>query len=172
MGKEKRKEKEKGFPALLGRGGISAHPGASACARARLAAQLAQQRGTTGERRYGAGPTCQRGGRSLTARAVTEGGGGRPGSDRRWESAAVLRRGSVPRRGGGGAARAGAGDHRGGVNLTSGCLGRPVRGAVAGVHGGEVAGEVAGCNRRWGGVPCDRECVAELCALVNWTDVH
>ena len=45
MGKEKRKEK--GFPTLLGRGGISAHPGASARA-ARLAAQLAQQRGTTG----------------------------------------------------------------------------------------------------------------------------
>jgi hypothetical protein len=76
--------------------------------------------------------------------------------------------GPVPRRGGGGAARAGAGDHRGGVNLTGGGLGRPVRGATAGVHGDEVAG----CNRRWGGVPCDRECVAELRALVNWTDVH
>jgi hypothetical protein len=80
--------------------------------------------------------------------------------------------GPVPRRGGSGAPRAGAGDHKGGVNLTGGGLGRPVRGAVAGVHGGEVAGEVAGCNRRWGGVPCDRECVAELHALVNWTDVH
>jgi hypothetical protein len=56
--------------------------------------------------------------------------------------------------------------------LTGRGLGRPVRGAVAGVHGGEVAGEVVGCNRRWGGVPCDRECVAELRALVNWTDVH
>jgi hypothetical protein len=56
--------------------------------------------------------------------------------------------------------------------LTGGGLGWPVRGAVAGVHGGEVAGEVAGCNRRWGGVPCDRECVAELRTLVNWTDDH
>jgi hypothetical protein len=80
--------------------------------------------------------------------------------------------GPVPRRGGGGAARAGADDHSGGVNLTGGGLGRPVRGAVVGVHGGEVAGEVAGCNRRWGGVPCDRECVAEHRTLVNWTDVH
>jgi hypothetical protein len=80
--------------------------------------------------------------------------------------------GPVPRWGGGGAAQAGAGDHKGGVNLTGGGLGRPVRGVVAGVHGGEVAGEVAGCNRRWGGVPCDRECVEELHALVNWTDIH
>jgi hypothetical protein len=56
--------------------------------------------------------------------------------------------------------------------LTGGGLGRPVRGAVVGVHGGEVAGEVAGCRRRWRGVPCDREGVAELRALVNWTDVH
>jgi hypothetical protein len=56
--------------------------------------------------------------------------------------------------------------------LTSGGLGRPVRGVVAGVHGGEVADEVAWCNRRWGGVPCFRECVAELRTLVNWTDVH
>jgi hypothetical protein len=140
--------------------------------RAWLAAQLAQQRGTAGERRCGAGPTCQRWGGSLTAWAVTEGGGGRPGSDRRWESATVLRRGSGSAAGGGGAARAGAGDHRGGVNLTSEGLGRQVRGAVAGAHDSEVAGEVAGCNGRWGGVPCDRECVAELCALVNWTDVH
>jgi hypothetical protein len=80
--------------------------------------------------------------------------------------------GPVLRQGGGGAARAGAGDHRGGVNLTGGGLWRLVRGAVAGVHGGEVIGEVARCNRRWGGVPCDHECVAELRALINWTDVH
>jgi hypothetical protein len=32
--------------------------------------------------------------------------------------------------------------------LTGGGLWRPVRGAVAGVHGGEVAGAVVGCNRR------------------------
>jgi hypothetical protein len=42
----------------------------------------------------------------------------------------------------------GAGDHRGGVNLTGGGLGRPVRDTVAGAHGGEVTGEAAGCNRR------------------------
>jgi hypothetical protein len=35
--------------------------------------------------------------------------------------------------------------------LTGWGLWRPVRGAVAGVHGGEVAGEVAGCSRKWGG---------------------
>jgi hypothetical protein len=34
--------------------------------------------------------------------------------------------------------------------LTGGGLWRPVHGAVAGVHGGEVAGEVAGSIRRWG----------------------
>jgi hypothetical protein len=43
---------------------------------------------------------------------------------------------------------------------------------VAGVHGGEAAGEVAGCNRRWGGASYDRERVAELHALVNLTDIH
>jgi hypothetical protein len=157
---------------LLGCWGISAHPGASACARTRLAAQLAQQRGTARERRCGAGPTCQRGGGSLTTRAVTEGGGGRPGSDRRWESTAVLRRGFGSATGRWWCCTGEGRRSQGWVNLTGGGLGRPVRGAVAGVHGGEVAGEVAGCNRRWGGVPCDRECVAELRALVNWTDVH
>jgi hypothetical protein len=80
--------------------------------------------------------------------------------------------GPVPRQGGGGEARAGAGDHRGGVNLTGGGLGRPVHGAVAGVHGGEVAGEAVGCNRGREGVPCDRERVAELHALVNSTEIH
>jgi hypothetical protein len=65
--------------------------------------------------------------------------------------------GPVLRRGGSGEARAGAGDHGGGVNLTGGGLGRPVRGAVAGVHGGEVAGAAVGCNRGRGGVPCDHE---------------
>ena len=56
--------------------------------------------------------------------------------------------------------------------MTGGGLWRSVRGAVAGVHGGEVAGAVAGCNRRGKVVPCDRESVAELRALVNWTDDH
>jgi hypothetical protein len=68
----------------------------------------------------------------------------------------------VLRRGGGGEARAGAGDHRGGANLTGGGLWRPVRGAVARVHGGDVAGAVAGRNRRGKEVPCDHEYVAEL----------
>jgi hypothetical protein len=91
---------------------------------------------------------------------------------RRWNLRRFSAVGPVLRRGGGGETRAGAGDHRGGVNLTAGGLWRLVRGVVAGVHGGEVAGEDAGCNRRWGGVPRDRECVAELRALVNRTDDH
>jgi hypothetical protein len=79
--------------------------------------------------------------------------------------------GPVPRRGGGVAARAEAGDHRAGANLTGGGLWRPVRGMVAGVHGGDVAGEVAPvCGGK--GAPCDPECVAELRALANWTDDH
>jgi hypothetical protein len=73
--------------------------------------------------------------------------------------------GPVPRWGGGGEARAGAGDHRGGVNLTAGGLGRPVRDVVAGVHGGEVAGEVAGCNMRWGGCPVT---VSVWRSFVHW----
>jgi hypothetical protein len=106
--------------------------------------------------------------------AGDKGGRGRPTGVR---PAVGIRGGSPPWvrfRGGEGVVlhRAGAGDHRGGVNLTGGGLWRPIRGAVAGVHGGEVAGADAGCNRRWGGVPCDRECVEELRALVNWTDDH
>jgi hypothetical protein len=69
--------------------------------------------------------------------------------------------------GGGGEARAGAGNHKGGANLTGGGLWRPVHSAVAGVHGGDVAGAVAGRNRKGKGVPCDRECVAELQAQFN-----
>jgi hypothetical protein len=80
--------------------------------------------------------------------------------------------GPVPQRGDGVAAQAEAGDHRGGANLTGRGLWRPIRGAVAGVHGGDVAGEVAGCNRGEKGAPCDPECVAELQALINWTDDH
>jgi hypothetical protein len=56
--------------------------------------------------------------------------------------------------------------------LIGGGLGWPVRGAVAGSRGGEVAGEAAECNRRWGEVPCDRECVAELKHQVNLTEGH
>jgi hypothetical protein len=109
----------------------------------------------------------------LTARTATEGGGkvdrspAGGGTPQRFSSV-----GPVVRWGGGGEARAGAGDHVGGFNLTGGGLGRPVRGAVAGVHGGEVAGAAVGCNRLRGGVPCDRERVAELHALVNSTEIH
>jgi hypothetical protein len=110
-----------------------------------LAARLAQQRrgvnGVDGHRRRG-------------------------GFDRSPADGKIPRRfsavGPVLRRGGGGEARAGAGDHRGGVNLTGGGLWRPVRGTVAGVHGGEVAGAAVGCNRGRGGVPRDRDHVAEL----------
>jgi hypothetical protein len=104
------------------------------------------------------------------ARAVTEGGE----VDRSPTGGGNLRRfsavGPVPRRGGGGVARAGAGDHRGGVNLTGRGLGRLIRGTVAGVHGGEVACEAVGCNMGREGVPCDNERVAELHALVNSTE--
>jgi hypothetical protein len=70
--------------------------------------------------------------------------------------------GPVLWRGSGGEAWAGVGDHEGGVNLTGGDLGWPVQGAMAGARGGEVAGEAAERNRRWGWVHCDREEVAEL----------
>jgi hypothetical protein len=86
--------------------------------------------------------------RGLTACTATEGGGVRPESGRRWNPwrfSAVV---PFLRLGGGGEARAGAGDHRGGANLTGGGLWRPVRGAVAGVRDGDVVGAVAGHNRR------------------------
>jgi hypothetical protein len=111
-------------------------------------------------------------GRGLTAYERRRGGGSRPEFGRRWNpqrfSAVVL----VLRRGGGGEARAGADVHRGGANLTCGGLWRPVRGAVAGVRGGDVAGAVAGHNRRGKVVPWDRESVAELRARFNWTEDH
>jgi hypothetical protein len=59
--------------------------------------------------------------------------------------------------GSGGEARAGIGDHEGGVNLIGGGLGWPVHSVVVGARGGEVAGEAAERNRRWGWVCCDRE---------------
>jgi hypothetical protein len=65
--------------------------------------------------------------------------------------------GPVLWRGSGGEARAVVGGHGGGVNLTGGDLGWPVHGTVAGTRGGEVAGEAAERNRRWGWVHCDRE---------------
>jgi hypothetical protein len=54
--------------------------------------------------------------------------------------------GPVLRRGNGGEARAGEGGHGGGVNLTGGGLWRPVRGTVAGAHGGDAVGAVANHN--------------------------
>jgi hypothetical protein len=80
--------------------------------------------------------------------------------------------GPVLWRGSGGKARAGVGDHRGGVNLTDGDLGWSVHGAVAGAHGDEVTDEVAERKRRWGEVPCDRECVAELKHQINSTESY
>jgi hypothetical protein len=119
------------------------------------------------------GPHASKGGGGLTAWTTTEGGGvSRPEFGRRWNPRRFSVVVPVLRRGGGGEARARAGDHRGGANLTGGGLWRPVRGAVAGVHGGDVAGAVAGHNRRGKGVPCDRECVAELRARFNWTEDH
>jgi hypothetical protein len=53
-------------------------------------------------------------------------------------------------RGSSGEARAGAGDHGGGVILTGGGLGWPVHGAVAGARGGEVAGEAAERKKKVG----------------------
>jgi hypothetical protein len=123
-----------------------------------LAAQLAQQRGGDGGgRRCGTRPTCQRGGGFNGAN--DNGGRGRvdwsPTGSGNPQRFSIV--GPVPWWGGGVAARAGVGDHRSGVNLTDGGLWWPVHVAVAGVHGGEVAGAVAGCNRRGKGVPCDRE---------------
>jgi hypothetical protein len=111
-------------------------------------------------------------GRGLTERS----------SDRGGEVDLSSTTGEIPRRfsavgpvlwwGSGGEARAGVGDHRGGVNLTGGDLGWPVHGAVAGARGGEVAGEAAERNRRWGEVPCDRECVAEIKHQINSTESY
>jgi hypothetical protein len=89
----------------------------------------------------------------------SDGGGGEvdrssiAGEIPRWFSAV----GPILWRGSGGEARAGVGDHGGGVNLTGGGLGWPVHGAVAGARGSEVAGEAAERNRRCGWVCCDRE---------------
>jgi hypothetical protein len=63
----------------------------------------------------------------------------------------------------------GVGGHGGGVNLTSGGLGWPVHGAVAGARGGKVAGEAAERNRRWGWVHWVHEGVAKLKNHMKWT---
>jgi hypothetical protein len=101
-------------------------------------------------------------GRGLTALMATEGGGSRPESGRRRIPRRFSAVGPVLRRGSGGEARAGAGYHGGGVNWTGGGLWWPVRGAVASVRDGVVAGAAIGCNRGQGGVPRDRDRVAEL----------
>jgi hypothetical protein len=146
---------------LLGRGGFR-----PTWARARARARLrpgwpSSERETAGDGAVARGPhACEWG---LTAWTATE---GERGFDRSLADGEIPRRffavGPVLRRGGGGEAWAGAGDHGGGVNLTGGGLWRPVRGTVAGVHGGEVAGAAVGCNRGRGGVPRDRDRVVEL----------
>ena len=98
-------------------------------------------------------------GRGLTALTATEGGGfdrSPAGGESRGAVGPVLRRGS------GGEARLGAGDHEGGVNWTVGGLWRLVRGTVASVRGGMVAGAAIGLHRGRGGVPRDRDRVAQL----------
>jgi hypothetical protein len=159
MGKEKRKIKRKGISCLAGPGGFRptwAHARARgrACGPAGPAVR-GRRRGTAPWR-----------GAHTPARGVNgvDGHRRRGGFDRSPADGEIPRRfsavGPVLRRGGDGEARAGAGDHGGGVNLTGSGLWRPVRGTVAGVHGGEVAGAAVGCNRGWGGVPRDRDRVA------------
>jgi hypothetical protein len=66
-------------------------------------------------------------------------------------------------------ARTGVGDYGGGINLVGGCSGRLVHGEVAGAHGGEVAGEANGCNRRGEKVRRVHGEVAELKSYNNLT---
>jgi hypothetical protein len=78
--------------------------------------------------------------------------------DREGEVDRGLATGEIPRRfsavgpvlwrGSGGEARAGVGDHGGGVNLTGGGSGVAGPRWVAGARDGEVAGEATGCDRR------------------------
>jgi hypothetical protein len=154
--KEKGKEKNKGFPSSWA-GGIFGPPGASARAGARLRPSWPGLEGATaGNGAVARAHTPGRGG-GVNGVATTDEGGGR--FDRSPVGGELLRRfsaaGPVLWRGGGGEARASAGDHGGGINLACGGLWRPV-------HGGEAAGAVAGHDRRRGGVPHDRESVAEL----------
>jgi hypothetical protein len=51
--------------------------------------------------------------------------------------------------------------------LAGGCLGWPVHGTVVGARGGEVAGEAAERNRRWGWVHCFCEGMAKLKNYMN-----
>jgi hypothetical protein len=111
--------------------------------------------GDGGGWRRGAGPHVSEG------RGLNGAGQRRRGEvDRSSTAGEIPRRfsvvGPVPWRGSGGEARAGAGDHEGGVNLTGRGLGWSVHDTLAGARGGEVAGEAAERKRRWGEVPCDR----------------
>jgi hypothetical protein len=167
MGKRNGKRKRKGFPASWAEGGISAHAGASAAG----GPAGPPARETAWDDDVARAHTSSREG-GLTARSG-DGGGGRTGRlDRRRCPRRFSVVGPVLRRGSGGEARAVVGGHGGGVNSTSGGPGWLVHSAAAGVRGGEVAGEAAERNRRWGEVPCDRECVAELKHQSNLTESY
>jgi hypothetical protein len=157
-GEKWEKKKKKEFPASWA-GGDFGPPGRE-CARACGPAGPAV-RGDGGGRRRGAGPHARER-EGLTALTATEGGGVRPGSGQRRVPRRFSAVGPILRQGSGGEARAGEGGHGGGVNWTGGGLWQPVRGAVASVRGGVVAGAAIGCNRGRGGVPRDRDRVAEL----------
>jgi hypothetical protein len=92
-GKRNEKIKRKRISCLAGPGGDFGPPGRERASAA--AAQLAQQRGgPAGDGAVARGPHASEGGGGLTTRTTMEGGEGRQGSDRRWKSTAVLRRGS------------------------------------------------------------------------------
>jgi hypothetical protein len=161
MGKNGKRKKRREF-LRAGPGGDFGPPG-----RGRRPSRPISE-GDSGGRRHGAGPHVSEGRGVNGAEQRRRGEVDRSstaGEIPRWFSAL----GPVLWRGCGGEARVGVGDHWGGVSLTGGDLGWPVHGAVAGAHGGEVAGEAAEHNRRWGEVPCDRECVAELKHQINST---
>jgi hypothetical protein len=164
MGKEKRK----GNSCLLGREGDFGPPGREHGRRPSWPIST----GDGGGRRRGAGAHVSEG-RGFNGAERRRRGGGRTGRlDRRrcprWFSAV----GQVLRRGSGGEAWAVVGGHGGGVNSTGGGLGWLVHGTVAGARGGEVAGEAAERNRRWGEMPCDRACVGELKHQSNSTESY
>jgi hypothetical protein len=154
-GKKKWEKKKRREFLLAGPGGRDFGPPGRERARERGRRPISE--GDGGGRHHGAGPhICE--------------GRGFNRAEHRWRGRKVVQSstaGAIPRRffavgpilwrGSGGEARAGVGDHRGGVNLTGKDLGWSVHGAVVGARGGEVADEAAERNRRWGGVPCDRE---------------
>jgi hypothetical protein len=110
-----RKEKGKGFSCLLGRGEFLAHPGAVGGPAGPTAREMA------GDDAMAWAHTPARGG-GLTARSSNGGGE----VDQSSTTGEIPRRfsavGPVVWRGSDGEARAGVGDHGGGVNLTGGGL--------------------------------------------------